>query len=165
MSERRPQPNIIRDMLGPSDPEDRREWALRRIELKGTERRRDEWVAKAAALDPRYRDDYSELWGIWSRLNRAEAEDWSEGQIRSLVQDYVLRREAGPTSPLRLEDAAIAYVAALKQVASHQRKRPDPIARPEEAEAAYAEHGSERKAAHALGISKTQLRRLLGKDA
>ena len=35
--------------------------------MKGIERRRDEWVAKAAALDPRYRDDYPGLWGIWSR--------------------------------------------------------------------------------------------------
>lgn len=42
--------------------------------------------------------------------------------------------------------------------------RTEPIATPEQAEAAYAEHGSEREAARALGVSKTHLRRLLGKD-
>lgn len=73
MNEPRSHPNIVREMLGPSDPEDRRDWELRRIEFKGTERRRDEWAAKAAVLDSRYRDDYSGLWGTRSRLNRAEA--------------------------------------------------------------------------------------------
>lgn len=40
--------------------------------------------------------------------------------------------------------------------------RAEPIATPAEADAAYAEYGSDRKAAKALGISRTHLRRLRG---
>jgi hypothetical protein len=40
----------------------------------------------------------------------------------------------------------------------------EPIATGEDAAAAYTEHRSERKAARALGVSRTQLRRLLGKQ-
>jgi hypothetical protein len=39
-----------------------------------------------------------------------------------------------------------------------------PIASPEQAVAAYREYGSDRKAARALGISRTHLRRLRGVD-
>jgi hypothetical protein len=39
-----------------------------------------------------------------------------------------------------------------------------PIATREQAEAALQTHGSERKAARAIGVSKTHLRRLLGKE-
>ena len=40
--------------------------------------------------------------------------------------------------------------------------RREPIASPEEAEAAYREQGSDRKAASVLGMSRTHLRRLRG---
>ena len=42
--------------------------------------------------------------------------------------------------------------------------RSEPIATPAAANAAYSQLRSERKAARAIGVSRTQLRRLIGKD-
>ena len=72
------------------------------------------------------------------------------------------REAAGPS--LRERRAAVGLLTALRG-GGPKRRRPSPVATPDEAAAAYAEHRSERKAAAALGISKTQLRRLLGLDS
>lgn len=59
-----------------------------------------------------------------------------------------------------------ARVEAIGQAepAATRRPQPPPIATPEQARAAMAQHHSQRKAAAALHISRAQLRRLLGED-
>lgn len=60
------------------------------------------------------------------------------------------------------------YLWMLVDEVRSGRKRPrstvEPLATREQADAAMTEYGSERKAAKALGVSKTQLRRYTGKE-
>ena len=97
-------------------------------------------------------------------LSRGEPEDTMlRRRIAAGLSTEELLQELGVGSNLRWYYRA--RIEALRSVqVPRQRQRPPAIATPEEAVAAKEAHGSERKAAKALGMSKTHLRRLLGKD-
>lgn len=62
------------------------------------------------------------------------------------------------------ERVSEAFAARAEQRRGSEPETVGPIATPEQAHRAFAEYQSDRKAAAALGISRTQLRRLRGKD-
>jgi hypothetical protein len=97
-----------------------------------------------------WQDD--EIVELFARAKRAvDLEDgdlkWVRGMIGTLHQERVIRE----------------WLAGLRD-ARPRRSRPEPTASPEDAARAFEETGSERKAARAIGVSKTHLRRLLGKE-
>lgn len=68
--------------------------------------------------------------------------------------------QQGAGLSLREKRVGMALLAALRGERP-LRRRPEPAATPEQCKAAYQQHGSERAAARALNISKTQLHGLL----
>lgn len=92
-----------------------------------------------------------------SKIDDRLASGWSKAEIVDMADKEI------PGGASKVERRHIRETLADRS--SVGRRRLEPIATPPEAEAAYLEFKSERKAAGALGISKTQLRRLLGKDS
>jgi hypothetical protein len=100
---------------------------------------------------------------------------WQQ-RIRDLVAANMTDREIADAlleawSNSVQRDQLNSYLAAIRATtpyapASKPARDPNagPVATPEEAEEAFRQYGSDRKAAEALGISRTQLRRLRGKE-
>jgi hypothetical protein len=106
---------------------------------------------KPASPDPRWSDPR------WDDRVKRIARDggW-------LLEDFQLRARLSVWDRRRMGEAILE--AEERLAAEPPRHQPTPIATPEQAQEAYARLDSERAAATELGISKTQLRRLLGKD-
>ena len=81
------------------------------------------------------------------KIGKIIVTSYDDGPDRDAMRRYVFEAQddakAAPSAPSRVTTEG-------------------PIATPEQAIAAYAEQGSDRKAAKALGISRTQVRRLRG---
>jgi hypothetical protein len=133
----------------------------------------EERVRLAAVWLPEHADEFhsaSSIFGIvLSGLEGGHEDD-------EIEDDLELYRHPIPTYPdgwhgppvwqqgaglsLRQKRAGMALLAALRGKRP-SRRRPEPVATPEQAMVAYRQYGSERAAASALGISKTQLHGLI----